>query len=266
MKYVYILSDSVGETAEKFAKAVTGQFTSTEFVFKKYAYLNEPVTILEAVKNANIDGGIVVFTTVMEELRKVIIQSCIDRSVPYIDIMGSAIEEFQKFLQEKPLRTPGIIRKLDESYFERIKAVEFAVKYDDGRDPRGIRLSDIVLLGISRTSKTPLSMYLAHRGMKVANVPLVPEMSIPRDVYNVDPKKIFGLIISPRVLLRIREQRAARMGLNMDSTYASMDRIKKELEYAENIMKEVGCHVIDVSNKATEETAYIILSKLKNEM
>lgn len=263
MKYVYILSDSVGETAERFTRAVTGQFTNTEFIFKKHAYLSDPVNILDIIKNAKIDGAIVVFTTVMKDIRRVIVQNCIDREVPYIDIMGSAIDEFQKFLNEDPVRSPGIIRKLDESYFERIKAVEFAVKYDDGKDPRGIRLADIVLLGISRTSKTPLSMYLAHRGMKVANVPLVPEMNIPRDVYNVDPSKIFGLVISPRVLLRIREQRAARMGLNMDSTYASMDRIKKELEFGENIMKEVGCHIIDVSNKATEETAYIILNKIK---
>lgn len=262
MKYVYILSDSVGETAERVVTAVTGQFTSSEFITKKFAYASDPLTISEIIKNASRDEAIVVFTTVVEEVRRIVITNCKDRMVPYVDVMGLPMEAFSKFLNEDPVRKPGIIHRLDENYFERVKAVEFAVKYDDGKDPRGIRLADVVLLGISRTSKTPLSMYLAHKGIKATNIPLVPEVGIPRELYNINPDKIVGLKTSARVLLRIREQRAKSMGLTEDSSYASISRINKELEYAEKVISDLKCRSIDVSDKAIEETAGIVIQML----
>jgi regulator of PEP synthase PpsR (kinase-PPPase family) len=158
-----------------------------------------------------------------------------------------------------------MMRKLDDEYFRKIEAIEFAVKYDDGRDPRGILRADIVLVGVSRTSKTPLSMYLAHKRYKVANVPIVPEVKPPDELYQIPRSKCVGLIISPDKLNEIRTERLKALGLGARANYASYERILEELDYAEKIMKRVGCPVINVSNKAIEETAGLILDILKSE-
>lgn len=153
---------------------------------------------------------------------------------------------------------------MDESYFRRIAAIEFAVKYDDGKDPgKGIKEAELVLIGISRTSKTPLSMYLANRNVKVANVPLVPEIPVPKEVYEIDPKKIIGLTNSPEVLNNVRTTRLKTLGLSSNANYAKLDRILEELEYSEKVMRKIGCPVINVANKAIEETASDILDIMK---
>jgi len=154
---------------------------------------------------------------------------------------------------------PGLVRKMDEEYFKKVDAIEFAVKYDDGKDPRGILRADVVVIGVSRTSKTPLCMYLAHKGIKAANVPLVPEVAPPEEIFMLPPHKLIGLVIQPAQLNEIRRERLKTLGLTSTADYASMERILKELEYAENIMKRAGCSVIDVTNKAVEETATRVL-------
>ena len=176
------------------------------------------------------------------------------------DILNILIEKTGK----QPLGEAGRIRKMDESYFRRIAAIEFAVKYDDGKDPgRGIKEAELVLIGISRTSKTPLSMYLANRNIKVANVPLVPEIPVPKEVYEIDSKKIIGLTNSPEVLNNVRTNRLKALGLSSNANYAKLDRILEELEYSEKVMKKIGCPVINVANKAIEETAGDILDIMK---
>ncbi|MER2031591.1 kinase/pyrophosphorylase, partial [Exiguobacterium indicum] len=136
----------------------------------------------------------------------------------------------------------------------------FAVKYDDGRDPKGIKRADIVLIGVSRTSKTPLSQYLALKRYKVANVPLVPESIPPAELFDIPKEKCFGLLISPEKLIDIRMERLRSLGLKPEAAYAQMDRINRELEYARNLYERIGCQVIDVTNKAVEETANLILT------
>ena len=148
---------------------------------------------------------------------------------------------------------------MDEAYFQTVDAIEFAVKYDDGKDPRGIRKADICLVGISRTSKTPLSMYLANKGYFVANVPLVPEAKLSDELYKKDKERIFGLTTNVESMMKIREERLIALGLPQNSLYSEVDRIEEEIEYADKIMKELGCDVIDVSSKAVEETASIII-------
>jgi hypothetical protein len=162
-----------------------------------------------------------------------------------------------------PRCEPGPIRVLDEDYFRKIEAIEFAVKYDDGRDPRGILRADIVLIGVSRTSKTPLSQYLAHKRFKVANVPIVPEVDPPEELFQVSPEKCFGLKISPEKLNEIRRERLKSLGLDDRAIYANIDRIKEELQYFDGIVKKIGCEVIDVTNKAVEETANVIMNIIR---
>ncbi len=260
--FIYIISDSLGDTAEHVAEAAVGQFDNIEFIFKKYPYVTETAKIGAILDEAATRTAVVVFTTVIESLKERILEGCKQRNLMSIDVMNPLINSFKELLGVEPVYEPGTIHRLDENYFERVKAVEFAVKYDDGKDPRGVKLADIVLLGISRTSKTPLSMYLAHKNVRVANIPLVPEVPVPKEVYQIDPKKIVGLINTPDKLFAIREERLKAMGLSAGSSYASLERINQELEYANVIFREIGCPVIDVSNKAVEETANQILRLL----
>ena len=173
------------------------------------------------------------------------------------------VEAIEGIVKKSPKNQPGLVRQLDEEYFRKVEAIEFAVKYDDGRDPRGLLRADVVLIGVSRTSKTPLSMYLANKRYKVANVPLVPEVEPPEELFMVPTKKCIGLTISPDQLNMIRRERLKSLGLTSQANYASLERIMQELEYAEKIMKRVGCPVINVSNKAVEETANLIVDIIR---
>src|SRR5699024_9564477 len=150
----------------------------------------------------------------------------------------------------QPKRESGLIRKLDKNYFKKEEAVEFAVKYDDGKDPRGIRNADLILVGISRTSKTQLSMYLAHKNYKVANIPLVSEVPVHNELFEKDSKRVVGLVANSTKLNEIRQERLKALGLNNNANYANVTRINEELEYSKKIMDKLGCIVIDVSNKA----------------
>src|SRR5699024_9883608 len=149
--------------------------------------------------------------------------------------------------------------------FQRIEAIEFAVRYDDGRDPRGIARADIVLIGVSRTSKTPLSQYLAHQRIKVANVPVVPEVDPPEELFRIDKSRCIGLKIRRKKLNEIRKERLKALGLDDHTTYATLKRIDEELGFFDKIVDKIGCEVIDVSNKAVEETANIILQKYRKD-
>ncbi len=203
--------------------------------------------------------SIIAYTLVIPELKEYLDKRAALEQVTAIDLLSPLLNAFMEKFHKEPKHTPKLMRKMDEQYYKRIEAIEFAVKYDDGRDPRGVLLSDIVLIGVSRTSKTPLAMYLANQGYKVANVPLIPEVAVPEELFQVPRKKCFGLIISPEKLIEIRRERLKSMGLRAQSNYASYERIFEELEYAEKIFKRLGCPVIDVSHKAIEETANVVI-------
>ncbi|MDB8791291.1 kinase/pyrophosphorylase [Romboutsia sp. 1001216sp1] len=261
---IYVISDSVGETAQQVTKAAISQFKiSEECEIRRFPYVMDENFLLEILEGGKSEDAIIVYTLVDENLLNVTKKFCEKENLSNIDLMTPILKEIANKTKMKPKREPGIIRKLDESYFKRVEAIEFAVKYDDGKDPRGILKSDIVLVGISRTSKTPLSMYLANKNIKVANVPLVPEIPIPKEVFEIDNKKIIGLTNTPEKLNQIRAERLKALGLSSNANYANLDRILQELDYSEQVMKKIGCPVIDVSSKAIEETAGIILDIIK---
>lgn len=260
---VYVLSDSIGETAEQVARAVVSQFNSGEHEILRYPYISEKEQIDEIINEAKDVKCIIAYTMVIEELKNHINKLASTYNIPTVDIMGPMMAAVSRVTELKPRFEPGLIRKLDEKYFKKVEAIEFAVKYDDGKDPRGVKKADVVLIGISRTSKTPLSMYLAHKNIKVANIPLVPEVPVPDEVFQIDPKKVIGLTTNPIKLNEIRQERLKALGLSYEANYASMERILQELDYAETIMKRVNCPIIDVSNKAVEESAGIILEIIK---
>ncbi len=262
---VFVVSDSVGETGVNAAKAVISQFRPDfdHVKIKKFPYLDSLEEIEPIVIAAKKEQAAIVFTLVTKKLRKVLYNRCVEENVPAIDLLGPMIELFQVKLDEMPLEKPGLVHKLDDYYFKKIEAIEFAVKYDDGRDPRGVLLADIVLIGVSRTSKTPLSQYLANNTYKVANIPLVPEVDPPEELFQVDPSKCFGLVISPDHLNNIRKERLLTLGLREDAQYAKHERIEAEIEHFYNIVNRVGCRVINVTNKAVEETANVIIDYYK---
>ncbi|AQX53710.1 pyruvate, water dikinase regulatory protein [Priestia flexa] len=255
---LYVISDSVGETAELVVKAASSQFNMTEFIIKRVPYVEDTATLAEVVSLAKLNNGIIGFTLVKPEMRNFLLNEAAKKGVEVFDIIGPLIDKIQSSYQLSPRYEPGTVRKLDDDYFKKVEAIEFAVKYDDGRDPRGILRADIVLIGVSRTSKTPLSQFLAHKRLKVANVPIVPEVDPPEELFHVSPKKCIGLMISPDKLNDIRKERLKSLGLNDQAIYANIERIKEELDFFQGIVDKIGCEVVDVSNRAVEETAGII--------
>ncbi len=263
---IHIISDSIGETADVVVKATASQFGDNISRIVRHPYVTEKTVIddvISTIKQNEEETGMIAFTVVIEELKEYLVKRTEEEGIPTVDILGPMITALSKMAKEAPLMEPGLIRKLDKNYFKKIEAVEFAVKYDDGKDPRGLMQADIVLVGISRTSKTPLSMYLAHKGYKVANVPLVPEVAPPEELFQINQNKIVGLTVNIEQLMRIRRERLKALGLKDNASYAAPERITKELEYAEKIMKRLGCIVINISNKAVEETSNIILQTIK---
>lgn len=262
---IYVLSDSIGETAELLAKASSIQFDQDLIgEIHKYSFVTEKFQFDEIIEKAASHKSLIVYTLVKSESREYLASQSAKRNVAAIDALGPIIKVLAYLSKSEPKREVGLNRKLNDEYFEKVECVEFAVKYDDGKDPRGILKADIVLLGISRTSKTPLSMYLAYRNYKVANIPLVPEVAVPKELFEISPRKIIGLTNDPENLNSIRVERLKDMGMKSSSTYANMDRILSELDYAHRLFEKLRCPIINVSSKAIEETASIISSIVSN--
>lgn len=259
---IYVVSDSVGETAELVTKAALRQFNGSNALIKRFPYIEFPSHIDKVISMVRQDKGMIIYTLVKPEIREYMKTLTENYSINAIDIMGPLLDVFEEKFERAPLNEPGLVRKLDEDYFKRIEAIEFAVKYDDGRDPRGLLMADIILIGVSRTSKTPLSQHLALKSYKVANVPVIPEVDPPRELFQVDPRRCIGLKISPEKLNSIRKERLKSLGLDDSANYANIERIKRELEYFDKISEQLGCTVIDVTNKAVEETANFIIRQM----
>lgn len=256
---VYIVSDSIGETAEMVVRAAASQFNSGNMEIRRVPNISDHETLEEIVHHARDLGFMIAYTLVLDDLGAYLRAIAEQAGVVCVDILGPLIDAFKSVSAIEPKMEPGLLRKVDEMYYRRVEAVEFAVRYDDGKDPRGINLADIVLVGVSRTSKTPLSMYLAHKRVKVANVPLVPEVPPPEELFKAERGKVVGLTIRPDQLNHIRTERLKTLGLKGQASYANSDRILEELDFANEVMKKLGCPVIDVTNKAVEETASKIL-------
>lgn len=260
---VYIVSDSIGETAEFVVKAVASQFDSGQIEMRRVPFVETKEQIKEVFAEATECRGIIAYTLVIPELRQFMAEEAARHCVMTADILGSLMGAFTRVTNKEPHLEAGRLRQLDEDYFRRVAAIEFAVKHDDGKDPRGLLEAEIVLIGVSRTSKTPLSIYLAHQGIRVANLPLVPEVEPPAELFWAPARKIIGLIIDPNHLQQIRRERLKTLGLGEDSDYGAVERIEEELTFARRIMKKIGCTIFEVSDKAVEEVANRIIQIIK---
>lgn len=260
---VFVVSDSVGETCELVVRAASIQFHENAIETLRIPFVEDEQTVIDVVTQASAQRAIIAFTLVNEDHRALLVRLGKEHDVKTVDLLGDLLDALSGKLMEPPREKPGLIYRLDDDYFRKIEAMEFAVKYDDGRDPRGLKKADIVLVGVSRTSKTPLSQYLALKRFKVANVPLVPESRPPEELFDLPSERCIGLIISAEKLISIRMERLKSLGLKPEADYAQLERINRELEYARGIYERIGCEVIDVTNKAVEETAGLILRHLE---
>lgn len=256
---VYVISDSLGETGEKLAHAAISQFDQEDIDVIRVPFVRHEEQLRDVVAEAEEKGAVICHTLVSPELRDALDTLAREHRVRYVDLLGPMLDAVSSIAKTKPRMKPGLIHKLDEEYFKKVEAIEFAVKYDDGKNPSGFEKADIVLIGVSRTSKTPMSMYLAHKKYKVANLPLVPEVPLPEEIFRVPPYRIVGLIIDPYKLNTIRTERMKALGFSGTANYTDIARIEDELNYAKAVMRQLHCVVLDVSNRAIEETASRII-------
>ncbi|HEY8280737.1 MAG TPA: pyruvate, water dikinase regulatory protein [Bdellovibrionota bacterium] len=257
---IIIISDGTGETASLMTKAAVVQFSDREISFTRYKNIRTQVQIEAIFEDAASRHDLIVYTLVAPELRKVTQELSQKYTVPAIDLLGPLLNSMAAFFEAAPRSQPGLTHSVNENYFKRIAAMEYTIYHDDGKVMDGINDADIVILGISRTSKTPLSMYLSMQGYKVLNIPLVNGIPIPQEVYQVDSNKIVCLTIQAEVLHTIRKARLDRLGKDprdhANESYASMEHIVGDIEYANALFKQNRkWPVFDVSGKALEETA-----------
>lgn len=253
---IFIMSDGTGETVEKMLRATLTQFKSQNVRVVRYKSIRARAQVEAIIDEAARQKVVVVYTAVSDEVRNAIKEITAKLGVPSVDLLGDLMDMLSRFLETAPSAVPGLLHEVNEEYFRRIEAMEFTVRHDDGGNPDGLHRADVVLVGISRTSKTPLSIYLSHRGWKVANCPLVRGIDPPQTLGEIDQTKIVALTIDPHALAKIRRERLLRMGRDPTGDYASLSHIVDEIEWAKSIYsRNRRWPVFDVTNKALEETA-----------
>ncbi|WP_281183575.1 pyruvate, water dikinase regulatory protein [Staphylococcus schleiferi] len=256
---IFIVSDSLGETAQRMVHAGVSQFPDlTQIEIKKFSFIKSEEELVHVLKLAKERDAIVVTTLVTEEYNVMGQAYANQYQIPYIDYMSSLLHHIQAQTGHIPTKETGMIRKLDDDYFKRIDAIEYSVKYDDGKHFTDIGEADALIVGVSRTSKTPLSMYLANKGYKIANIPLVPEVTIPYETIKKKQIKVFGLTASPQYIMNIRTERMKILGIDGQASYNDLKRIKVELAYAEEVFKKLNATVINTEYRSIEESAFYI--------
>ena len=260
---IFAVSDSIGETAEQVSLAAASQFKG-EVEVKRIPYVKELDDVEDLMNQIDEDESCIIVSTIITvNVREYLTQKCLERNISVINVLGPIVNVAASILNKMPDNNPGAMRNIDDIYYKRIEAMEFAMQYDDSKDYRGLKNADVILVGLSRTSKTPLCMYLANKGLKAINIPLMPEVEIPKELFEVDRKKVFGLVIDPLHLIEIRKRRLDKFHrIPTGIEYASDSRILEEFDFADKVMRRIGCKTIDVTQRAIEDTALIIIKTL----
>ena len=257
---VYLVSDSTGETLDRIFLSLKSQFAGFEYDKKEYAFVRTEQQIDKIIKECNTsNNSLILYTIVETKLAKYISNQSERNNVPCFGILGNLILSFSKLLNQKAIHKPSAQHVLDEDYYKRIEAIQFTMAHDDGKKVDDIKNADVILLGVSRTSKTPTSIYLANRGYKTINIPLVLDQQIPKDLIANKKICIIGLVADPERLADIRRNRVAIMKDHKLQEYTDLSFIKKELDDSKNLFKKNNWPIIDVTRKSVEETAASIL-------
>lgn len=265
-RFIDVLSDSTGETAEKVVRAALLQFPKSGAQIRLHTRVRSKEVARPILERAARERALLVFTVVAPDLREFIHQMTAELTIEAIDVIGSLIGKLGTYLDRAPIGMPSAMLPLSDEYFRRIESVEFAVKSDDGKDPRNFRKADILLVGVSRTSKTPLSLLLAQRGLKVANLPLVLHAALPYELREAPQDRIVALTIGIEQLCEIRQARLRQLGMPIETNYGMREHVREELDYAESLFRERGWPVVDVTGRAVEETAVIVLETLRERL
>jgi regulator of PEP synthase PpsR (kinase-PPPase family) len=263
---IFTISDATGSTAESVVRAALVQFDASKVEISRRGLIQTAEQIRKIVDEAASVHGIIVHTFVVEELRHLILREGRSKNVTTIDLMGPLLARLSELLEVEPKMKPGGFRPFDSGYLERIEALDYSVKHDDGRNIHDLDQAEIVLIGVSRTSKTPLSIYLAYRGWKVANVPIVLGVDPPSVIYKLPRKRVVCLTIQPERLALLRKVRVGKLG-SWPEGYADIDHVRKEVAYAYTIFeKRRDWLLVDVTTKTIEETAGEVVSLIGHEM
>lgn len=255
-KFVYIVSDGTGETALTMTKAALVQYRDIDIQVLRIKNLRQEPQVESTVTQAEEKKAIIIHTIVSPKIRQALIQQCHNRGLLQVDLLGPLLEKMDRHFGMESEDEAGILRLVDDRYFKRIEAIEYTVKHDDGKTTNDLDQADIILVGLSRTSKTPLSIFLSHKGWKVANVPLVKGTPLPNELFKVDQRKIVALTIEPDSLQRIRKNRLEKFGQDPSGEYARMDKIEEELLWANELFNQNRrWPVLNVTERALEETA-----------
>ncbi len=260
---VIVISDGTGETATAITRAAMTQFAEKDIFFTRYKNVRSKYQIDAIFQEAAIHHDVVVYTVVSLELRAHIAELTRRDHVRAVDLMGPLLTAFSNFFEAEPSHVPGLLHAVNDDYFKRVSAIEFTLNHDDGRNLDSLEEADVVLVGISRTSKTPLSIYLSLEGMKVVNVPIVMGLPLPEKLFQIDQRKVFCLTIDPDALHQIRRNRLTRLGVGGEGNYADLNKVTEEVEWANRLFAEnKRWPTFNVTGKALEETAAEILKLL----
>lgn len=255
---IFILSDGTGETASTMIRAALVQYADQNINIVRCKNVRTEAQIESLIEDVYAQKGFIVFTMVSPQMVRKVMECSAQKGLIAVDLMGPLLGAFDQYFgrSDGNRHTAGLLRAVDDQYFKRIEAIEYTVKHDDGKTVSDLDQADIVLVGISRTSKTPLSIFLSHKGWKVANIPLVIGTPIPPELFKIDQRRIVGLTIDPSSLNRIRKKRLEKFGQDPGGEYANMSHIQKELDFALEIFKQNRrWPVFDVTDRALEETA-----------
>ena len=258
---IYLISDSTGETLDRIFLAIKAQFKNIDYKIHTYSFTRTENQLLKILSNAEkSSNSIILYSIVDSNLAKYLANTSGDKKIPCFGVLGDLILSFSKLLNQKASHQPSGQHALNDEYYKRIEAIQFTMNHDDGNLVKEISKSDIILLGVSRTSKTPTSIYLANKGFKTSNVPLINKNSIPK-VLKENPKItcVVGLNTEPERLVDIRKNRMTTIKETENKSYTNIDEIKKEVDEAKNTFKKYKWPTIDVTRKSVEETAASII-------
>jgi len=262
MYNIYVISDGTGKTAEGVVRAALTQFDEPAVEITRFGGVLKPRQLIDIVAEAKETRGVIVHTLVSEKMRTLILAEGRASHVPTIDLMGPMLARLSELLAARPRSVPGLFSTFDPGYLQRIEAIDYTVRHDDGQNIDDLDRAEIVLVGVSRTSKTPLSIYLGYRGWKVANVPLVMGIDPPMQLLKLPRKRVVGLVIKPERLAQLRQARVEHMGVG-SLGYADLDYIRQEMAYANEIFEQRSdWPLVDVTTKPIEETAAEVVALL----
>lgn len=259
---IFIVSGGMGSIGEEVVRSALAQFQELDAPLTIIPHVRHGEQIEAVIDRVASEGGVIVHTLMDMNMRQLLVLAANRRNIPAIDLVGPLLAWLSDLLNRAPLGRPGLYRHLRASYFKRIAAIEYTVAHDDGRNPQGWDEAEIVLAGVSRTGKTPLSMYLSVQGWKVANVPLVKGIDPPQELFQLDRRRVFGLVIDPEQLISHRLKRQSRLGISLGVAYTDLEEVDNEVEATRRIFRRSGFSIVNVTDKPIEETADEIIARI----